>query len=85
MERSKARDFPAQRGRTRPVCAPHNCYMPRPDSARTSAQTAARPLSAPRKALLRMGLERDIDLALHLPLRYEDETRLWRLRDVRDG
>ena len=59
--------------------------MPRPDSARTSAQTAARPLSAPRKALLRMGLERDIDLALHLPLRYEDETRLWRLRDVRDG
>ncbi|MEY4427486.1 MAG: hypothetical protein RLZZ182_175, partial [Pseudomonadota bacterium] len=33
-------------------------------------------LSAPAKAMLRMGLQRDIDLALHLPLRYEDETRL---------
>ena len=28
---------------------------------------------------------RDIDLALHLPLRYEDETRIVRLRDARDG
>jgi len=32
-----------------------------------------------------MGLKRDIDLALHLPLRYEDETRITKLRDVRDG
>lgn len=28
------------------------------------------------KALRKLGLERPIDLALHLPLRYEDETRL---------
>jgi ATP-dependent DNA helicase RecG len=28
---------------------------------------------------------RDIDLALHLPLRYEDETRIVRLRDAREG
>jgi ATP-dependent DNA helicase RecG len=33
----------------------------------------------------KLGLVRDIDLALHLPLRYEDETRLTRLRDARDG
>ncbi|MES2483422.1 MAG: ATP-dependent DNA helicase RecG [Pseudomonadota bacterium] len=43
------------------------------------------PLSAPQKALRKLGLARDIDLALHLPLRYEDETRIVRLRDARDG
>ncbi|MES3002854.1 MAG: ATP-dependent DNA helicase RecG [Pseudomonadota bacterium] len=42
-------------------------------------------LSAPQKALLKLGLARDIDLALHLPLRYEDETRIVRLRDSREG
>jgi ATP-dependent DNA helicase RecG len=42
-------------------------------------------LSAPAKAMLKMGLSRDIDLALHLPLRYEDETRLTRVADLRDG
>ncbi len=33
-------------------------------------------LSAPLKAMHRMGLVRAIDLVLHLPLRYEDETRI---------
>ncbi|TFZ06911.1 ATP-dependent DNA helicase RecG [Ramlibacter henchirensis] len=42
-------------------------------------------LSAPQKALQKMGLVRDIDLALHLPLRYEDETRIVKLRDAREG
>ncbi len=42
-------------------------------------------LSAPQKALLKLGLGRDIDLALHLPLRYEDETRIVKLRDAREG
>lgn len=32
-----------------------------------------------------MGLRRPIDFALHLPLRYEDETRITRLQDARDG
>jgi ATP-dependent DNA helicase RecG len=36
----------------------------------------AKPKSAPQKAMEKLGLVRDIDLALHLPLRYEDETRL---------
>jgi ATP-dependent DNA helicase RecG len=34
---------------------------------------------------MKMGLARDIDLALHLPLRYEDETRIVKLRDAREG
>jgi ATP-dependent DNA helicase RecG len=37
------------------------------------------------KALDKLGLKRDIDLALHLPLRYEDETRITKLRDAREG
>jgi len=45
----------------------------------------AKALSMPQKALKKLGLERDIDLALHLPLRYEDETRIVRLRDCREG
>jgi ATP-dependent DNA helicase RecG len=42
-------------------------------------------LSAPQRALKKIGLERDIDLALHLPLRYEDETRINSLNKARDG
>jgi ATP-dependent DNA helicase RecG len=44
-----------------------------------------KPLTGPQKALRKLGLVRPIDLALHLPLRYEDETRLVKLRDVREG
>ncbi|MBN8557470.1 MAG: ATP-dependent DNA helicase RecG, partial [Burkholderiales bacterium] len=57
-----------------------NCPMPE-----DSPPVAAKPLSAPQKALRKLGLVRPIDLALHLPLRYEDETRLTRLADARDG
>ncbi|MBK6005848.1 ATP-dependent DNA helicase RecG [Ramlibacter ginsenosidimutans] len=42
-------------------------------------------LTEPQKALRKMGLARDIDLALHIPLRYEDETRIVQLRDAREG
>ena len=41
--------------------------------------------SAPQKALDKLGLARDIDLALHLPLRYEDETRITPIAQIRDG
>src|SRR5689334_18323363 len=62
-------------GRTDPFrVRRQNCPMP---------EAAAK--SAPQKALEKLGLKRDIDLALHLPLRYEDETRIVKLRDVRDG
>jgi ATP-dependent DNA helicase RecG len=33
----------------------------------------------------KLGLVRDIDLALHLPLRYEDETRIVPIASLRDG
>ena len=42
-------------------------------------------MTAPQKAIVKMGLTRDIDLALHLPLRYEDETRIVKLRDMGRG
>ncbi|HZF83229.1 MAG TPA: OB-fold nucleic acid binding domain-containing protein, partial [Burkholderiaceae bacterium] len=37
------------------------------------------------RALKKLGLVRDIDFALYLPMRYEDETRVVRLADTRDG
>ena len=43
------------------------------------------PKSAPQRALERLGLLRDIDLALHLPMRYEDETRIHAIGPLRDG
>ena len=46
---------------------------------------AAAARSAPQRALHRLGLVRDIDLALHLPIRYDDETRIVRIADARDG
>jgi ATP-dependent DNA helicase RecG len=55
-----------------------NCPMPE--------KTPVKPVLTPmQKALAKLGLRRDIDLALHLPLRYEDETRIGRLADARDG
>ncbi|VUZ28611.1 ATP-dependent DNA helicase RecG [uncultured Comamonas sp.] len=35
--------------------------------------------------MVKLGLVRDIDLALHLPLRYEDETRITLLKNAREG
>ena len=62
--------------------------MPPKTSAASTTQAAA-PTSAPKsplqKALGKLGLNRDIDLSLHLPLRYEDETRITRLADAREG
>jgi ATP-dependent DNA helicase RecG len=46
---------------------------------------ASRQGAGPQAALQKMGLARDIDLALHIPLRYEDETRIVKLRDAREG
>jgi ATP-dependent DNA helicase RecG len=54
-------------------------------STTASAGQTGRASSPAQKALQKLGLARDIDLALHLPLRYEDETRLTRLSEARDG
>ena len=64
--------------------------MPRaPKAAQTpvAAEKKAAPAakSAPQKALEKLNLRRDIDLALHLPLRYEDETRIVTLAEAREG
>jgi ATP-dependent DNA helicase RecG len=53
--------------------------------AAASPQTLPAPKSAPQKAMEKLGLQRDIDLALHLPLRYEDETRLTPMHAAREG
>ncbi len=55
-----------------------------------SAQPPARKpspdkLSAPARAMHKLGLLRDIDIALHLPMRYVDETRLKPIGALRDG
>ena len=42
-------------------------------------------LSGPAKAMQKLGLRRDIDLALHLPMRYIDETRIAPISGLRDG
>lgn len=41
--------------------------------------------SGPQRALEKLGLVRPIDFALHLPIRYEDETRLVPIASLRDG
>ncbi len=51
-----------------------HCHIPMPPSPSPAQQ-----------ALRKLGLLRDIDLALHLPLRYEDETRITPLRNAHEG
>ena len=46
---------------------------------------ATKAKSAPQRALEKLGLVRAIDLALHLPMRYEDETRIVPISSLRDG
>ncbi len=52
---------------------------------KASAGAGASARSAPEQALAKLGLVRDIDLALHLPLRYEDETRIVPIASLHDG
>jgi ATP-dependent DNA helicase RecG len=61
-------------------------------TATPATATAPAPASPPgaglslvQRALRKLGLVRDIDFALYLPMRYEDETRVVRLADTRDG
>ena len=54
----------------------HNSPMPSPSTKSPSAA---------QQALQRMGLLRPIDMALHIPLRYEDETQLQTIESSQDG
>ena len=58
--------------------------MPSPP-AKPPSKPKLQPLTGPQKALAKLGLRRAIDLALHLPLRYEDETRIVPIQSTRDG
>ena len=53
-------------------------------TARREPKPGAAPAAA-EQALAKLGLVRDIDLALHLPLRYEDETRIVPIASLADG
>ena len=53
--------------------------------ASAPAPTAARAPSAAQKALQKLGLREDLDFALHLPLRYEDETRITPIDQAESG
>jgi ATP-dependent DNA helicase RecG len=54
-----------------------------PKSTKTARKAAVPETTADK--LARMGLARDIDLALHLPMRYEDETELTPVSDLLPG
>ena len=50
---------------------------------RSISQTTGRPRnSAIQEKLARLGIADEFDLVLHLPLRYEDETHLYPIRDL---
>ena len=59
--------------------------MRRMPAADAAEPTAAATRSGPARALQTLGLTTPIALALHLPMRYEDETRLTPLADARPG
>mgnify|MGYP006193493815 CR=1 FL=1 len=65
-----------------PAAAPRVSLSAKASAAPAAAKGGA---SVAQKALQKLGLQRDIDLALHLPLRYEDETRITPLANARDG
>lgn len=54
-------------------------------AASSSTPAAGQQKSGPQRALEKLGLVRAIDLALHLPMRYEDETRVVPIAELRDG
>ncbi|MCU0812899.1 MAG: ATP-dependent DNA helicase RecG [Burkholderiaceae bacterium] len=56
-----------------------------PDRAPPDTPPTPRGKSGPQRALDKLGLVRDVDLALHLPLRYEDETRVVPIAQARPG
>ena len=66
---------------------PASAKPPSAKSTRAIAPTKAKPAAAASLAqkLAGIGLREDWDFALHLPMRYEDETRITRVRDALTG
>ncbi len=69
--------MPTKRAASPPADGPAAPAAPAPD--------ARAAVTGPQRALLRLGLVRPIDLALHLPLRYEDETHVTSIGRARPG
>ena len=59
--------------------------MPAMSSSGLRATPSQKAKSAPQRAMDKLGLRRDIDLALHLPIRYEDETQITPIADSADN
>jgi len=72
-----------------PAAAPkplsESAQPPARAASQAASSAASKPLSGPQRALHKLGLVRDADLALHLPLRYEDQTRLVPIASLREG
>lgn len=58
---------------------------PKAPSGRKAAKPAAVTATSVAQKLAQIGLRNDWDFALHLPIRYEDETRITRVRDAFSG
>ena len=80
----------------RPASSPSNPSLsgpptgatPKPlaESAPAAKTKSTKPTqNATERGLVKLGLTRDVDLVLHLPLRYEDETQLTPLAQAREG
>ena len=57
----------------------------KPRAAKARPLSASAPATSLVQKLASIGLREDWDFALHLPIRYEDETRITRLRDALPG
>ncbi len=73
--------MPSARPKTQPAAS--QAKPARGDA--TSANLTPANLTPIQRAMRKLGLVRDIDLALHLPLRYEDETQLQSLAQAYEG
>lgn len=65
--------------------APAKTASARGAANKTSRAAVGKAKSAAQQALDKLGLRAPMDLALHVPMRYEDETRVTRLRDAPVG
>ena len=86
--REAAEDFMAKVGNPREPLTDSGCVDAARARGRASAPRAGRATDrakAVRDKLDKLGVRRQLDLVLHLPLRYEDETRLTRLADASGG
>ncbi len=81
-------DAPGDR-ETAPVAAEKTVRQAvKPAAKRAAKQPAKKPAAAAQTTagkLVQMGLARDIDFALHLPMRYEDETELTPIGELVPG